>query len=497
MMLRSLSIQLADNVHIKNLNSKWYLATDAPLRFIRVPQSVNRVIEKISGRGCRMSDIYEDKERAESKQLTQTLFIMIQKGYLKLFQNDFIPDAGDFPSVSVIIPVRNRPKDIVECLSALSNVDYPKNKLEIIVVDDGSNDDTVARVRDFNVKLISQSISRGPAASRNVGARKATGDILAFLDSDCVAEQGWLKKIVPFFSLEGMGAVGGFVDSYFKSSRLDRYEAAFSSLNMGKRILFGASSESNFYVPTCNMFIQRDVFETAGAFTSGMHVGEDVDLCWRMRKKGYFLLYVPFGSVAHKHRNHLGKMLKRRAEYGTSEAALYKYHPDKKKQFVAPVCSSLSFIAFFAAIILNIPVLAGLCILFYGLDVIRKKENLKKINPDIGKEITLKKLCLSTLKSHLSLFYYAGFFMIRYFLILFIITGLIYFPVWIAGFGLLMICSGVDFCIRKPNLSYPVFFFIYVLEHCAYQTGVFIGCVKHKYMKCYLPLIKINTHPSR
>jgi len=496
MTLGSLSIQLADNVHLKNLNSKWYLTSDAPLRYIRVPHSVSRFIDRLSAHGCRMSDVYANMGKSASKQLTQTLFALIQKGYLRLHQNDIMSGEEDLPTVSVIIPVKNRPDDIVECLTALSSVDYPENKLEIIVVDDGSNDNTSARVRDFNVRLIPQSVSRGPAASRNTGAKKATGDILAFLDSDCVADRAWLKQLVPLFFVEGIGAVGGLVNSYFKTTRLDRYEAAFSSLSMGNRILFGSTSESNFYVPTCNMLIRRDVFETAGGFSDGMHVGEDVDLCWRMRKKGHFLLYVPFGPVSHKHRNQLGKMLKRKAEYGTSEAELYKYHPDKKKQFIAPARSSLSFIAFIAAIFFNIPVLAALCMILYGLDVLHKKARLKKLDSDIERDITFRKLCLSTLKSHFSLFYYAGFFMIRYFLIVFILAGMVNYSAWIVGFILLGICSGVDFRIRKPKLTYPVFLVIYVLEHCAYQIGVFIGCVRHKYMKCYLPLIRINRQLS-
>ncbi len=491
-MLRSLNIHLANGIRITYSNSKLYLIADAPLRFIYVPKFFCHIIEKLHDQGCSLSEIYADTKQTPPRHLTYILFTLLEKGYLRLSRTDIEIDNNALPTVSVIIPVKNRPKDISDCLRAISNVDYPESKLEVIVVDDGSSDNTTANIRKFDVRLIPQSVSKGPAACRNLGAGKAKGDILVFLDSDCVPHRDWLKQIVPFLSLAGMGAVGGVVDNYFDNTCIDRYEAAFSSLNMGERILFGSSTESNFYVPSCNFFIRRDIFNNVGGFTSSMHVGEDVDLCWRMRKRDYFLLYVPFGSVAHKHRSRLGEMLRRRAEYGTSEGVLYKHHPDKKKVFKVPVYSGWSFIAFLVAVVSNVIPFAGLCVLFYGIDVLRKKRRIQRINPDIGKQITFKKLCLSTFKSHFSLFYYAGFFLIRYFMLLFLVLGLFDLSIWLITLILVLLCSGVDYCVKKPKLNYPVFLLIYVLEHCAYQTGVFIGCIKHRYLKCYIPLLRTN-----
>ena len=74
------------------------------------------------------------------------------------------------------------------------------------------------------------------------------------------------------------------------------------------------------------------LISAAGGFTASLHLGEDVDFCWRMRRQGYSLLYVPRGTVAHKHRNRLNRMLLRRGAYGTSEAKLYHDHRDKKKR---------------------------------------------------------------------------------------------------------------------------------------------------------------------
>jgi len=83
-----------------------------------------------------------------------------------------------------------------------------------------------------------------------------------------------------------------------------------------------------------------------------MHVGEDVDFCWRMRDAGDDLLYVPAGTVRHKHRNRLGRFLRRRADYGTSEATLCRLHPRKKKVFQVPPLAVLRFLALCCAILL-------------------------------------------------------------------------------------------------------------------------------------------------
>lgn len=139
--------------------------------------------------------------------------------------------------------MHNRPEDIAACLHSLTQVDYPAEKLEIIVVDDGSTDQTADAAREYGVKVISQARSLGAAASRNRGAEIAGGEFLAFLDSDCLVSSSWLREIIPWFTLPGIGAVGGFVAGYYQKTGLDRYEAAFSSLNMGRRIIYHAGGE--------------------------------------------------------------------------------------------------------------------------------------------------------------------------------------------------------------------------------------------------------------
>ncbi|MCA1795221.1 MAG: glycosyltransferase [Desulfobacteraceae bacterium] len=158
---------------------------------------------------------------------------LTRKGFFKLRGFSFMED-DDLPFVSIIIPVRNRPKDISACLTSLEQLDYPKQKKEVIVVDDASDDNTSETVRNFpEAELIALTENSQASFCRNRAARTAKGDLLAFIDSDCTADPSWLRELVPAFQDETLGAMGGLVDSYYNKNNLDQYETAKSALKIG------------------------------------------------------------------------------------------------------------------------------------------------------------------------------------------------------------------------------------------------------------------------
>jgi mycofactocin system glycosyltransferase len=444
---------------------------------LRINESLFHLIEHIRDGGG-VEEFIQSNPVMNSENILKVLLMLVNGGYLTLER----VEAKDFPSVSVIIPVRDNPEDLQECIHTLENLRYPKDKLEIIVVDDGSKQDVSQIIKSSRVRVIRNETSQGPAACRNVGAGIARGDIFAFLDADCIAAENWLAETVPFFRAVNAGAVGGYVDGYYNKTSLDRYEKAFSSLSMGKHLIMEAKSTSAFYVPTANLLVSRDAFKAAGGFDEKMHIGEDVDFCWRLRDLGNTLIYTPFGRVAHKHRNHLGAMLKRRAEYGSSEALLYGGHRDKKKSFSISVFYALSFLALcFSILLLNPYPLALLPLLFiidFSTRYFSKKPYL------IPRSFRQK--AASILRSYFSFFYYAFFHVTRYYLVLFILFGFLWYPLWILGGLGILWASGVDYAVKKPGLFYPVFLYYYILEHLVYQIGVLAGCFKYRYFGSYV-----------
>nr|MBA3317684.1 glycosyltransferase family 2 protein [Gemmatimonadales bacterium] len=118
------------------------------------------------------------------------------------------------PRFSIVIPTYSRPDPLAKCLRSLSDLVYPRDRLEVLVVDDGGAtplDAVVAPFRsDLSLTLIRQP-NGGPAAARNTGAQRAGGDYLAFTDDDCLADPDWLMELARVLSGVPEGMVGGAI----------------------------------------------------------------------------------------------------------------------------------------------------------------------------------------------------------------------------------------------------------------------------------------------
>jgi mycofactocin system glycosyltransferase len=468
---------LAESTSLREERGGLFVISRRPLRVLRLNDSLYRLLGHIRAGGP-PGEFARDSGLDEGR-LLKTLLSLTAGGYLRL---DSIAVPDDYPDVSVVIPVKDQPGELAGCLEALHGLDYPKEKLEIIVVDDGS----LEAVAPSGVRVIRQDVSRGPAAGRNTGAGAARGDIIAFLDADCVPHPAWLKELVPFFRAADIGAVGGYVEGHDRKRLLDRYEAVASSLNQGSSILMAGDTASTFYVPTANLLVTRDAFFKTGGFKDGMRLGEDVDFCWRLRT-GNTLLYVPCGRVAHKHRHRLLPMLRRRAEYGTSEAVLYRAHRDKKKTFYISIYAGLSFIALALALLLLNPYPLTAVPLVLGIDLGRKSGARAG-----SKMVSFGQIAGAVLRSYPAFYYAISFHLVRYYFILLAGLGFLYYPVWLVGLLMLLLTSIADYRAKRPRLIYPVYLFFYTLEHLAYQAGVFWGCLKLGYFGSYLPKVSFS-----
>jgi glycosyltransferase involved in cell wall biosynthesis len=210
--------------------------------------------------------------------------------------NNVRREVSRLPFVSVVVIVYNMRETIPHCLKSLRELDYPKEKYEIIVVDGGSDDGTQDIVKDFDTNLFVEKRS-GRGLARNVGIKLAKGDIVAFIDADCVAARDWLLVHIKNHFDKSVGAVGGSVinpDVSFRKvfTSVYHYEnfAEFDD-RAPKRFMY--------HIPTCNASFKKSVLEKVGLFEETANHYEDFILSQKLLKNGYKLLFDPSAKTYH------------------------------------------------------------------------------------------------------------------------------------------------------------------------------------------------------
>lgn len=419
------------------------------------------------------------------EQIELFLNTLIRKGYVA--QEGFLLlDEADYPSVSVIIPVRNRPEEIAACLGSLTRLDYPAERLEIIAVDDASEDGTPEAVARFpEVRLLRMQQHRQASFCRNRAAEIARGDILAFIDSDCLADATWLRELVPAFRDASLGALGGWVDAAVEENGLDRYEKVKSALKIGAWFKRSEAAERFFYVPTCNFLVRRDVFTSLDGFRENLHVGEDVDFCWRLQDAGPTLEYRPMGRVSHKHRNRLAAFCARRFDYGTSEPVLQQLHTGRVKTLFLPWSESIFWLVVLLAMVLKtaLPLLPAAGMLLS--DGIRKHGRLKARQIPV----TRCQVFTAVIRGYLSFVYHCCSFISRYYLVVVPVVALLSPLAAAVMVGMHLSAGIVEYTVKKPCLNIFSFLLFFTLEQASYQSGVWWECIRQVNFRPVLPRI--------
>jgi cellulose synthase/poly-beta-1,6-N-acetylglucosamine synthase-like glycosyltransferase len=198
----------------------------------------------------------------------------------------------------VIVPVRDGEGTIVDCLDTILATDYPEDRREIVVVDNGSTDATAAQIRSRPVRYLHEA-SRGVSNARNRGITESTGEILAFLDADCLVDPQWLTELVRPFEDPEVGSVGGDLQHVSPSTAAERQAARL--LGNWQRFAFTSNPA---YPITANAAYRREVIERIGGFDPHMVRAQDVELGLRFQERsGRRLAYAENATARHRNRS--------------------------------------------------------------------------------------------------------------------------------------------------------------------------------------------------
>lgn len=233
--------------------------------------------------------------------------------------------------ISVIVPTYNRREGIKNCLNSLFSQDYPKEKYEIIVVDDGSNYnineviDQFKKIND-NLRFFCQC-RKGPACARNLGAKAARGEIISFVDDDCVVSKDWVSLMIErHLKNDQITAVGGLTLVPSKKSTV--LVSQFLS-NCSIKTYFNQKWEVIFF-PTCNVSLKKWVFDKY-SFDEKFPLpgGEDLEFFWRIFKDGHRFIWDESIKVMHYRDDATLSFLKQAYIYGRGNLLVQHLHKDQ------------------------------------------------------------------------------------------------------------------------------------------------------------------------
>lgn len=230
---------------------------------------------------------------------------------------------------SIIIPTYNRPRQIVACLECLTRLDYPRDRFEVIVVDDGSDVPLTDAVKPFkdrlNLVFIRQA-NAGPAAARNQAAHKAQGRYLAFTDDDCQPATDWLQALAACFEKKPICIVGGRTVNALPDNPFSMTSQNIISMGYDH---YNSDREQARFFASNNMVVPKQQFLEMGGFDESFTTSEDRELCDRWIHKGYTMTYAPEVIIYHAHPMTLKSFWKQHFNYGRGAFRFHQTRAEK------------------------------------------------------------------------------------------------------------------------------------------------------------------------
>ena len=286
--------------------------------------------------------------------------------------------------VSIIIPTKNEDDVLGNCLNSIQNLDYPKDKIEVIIVDGHSQDNTVEIAKKYSCKVVFEDVgTRGGAC--NIGVRNSKERYIAFTDADCIVSKDWMKNLIKQFNDEKIVSVGGpniTPEDDTEFAKCVGVVLSFLSKPGSRYGLVADRATETFHNSGCNAAYRKDVIEEAGWFNEKLITCEDEELDYRIKEKGYRILYTPDAKVYHYRRPTWKRFYKQAYKYAMGRMQAIKLHREMGKwyHYIVPalilaivVLFALSLVdSIYPLIALSILVIGGIGIGVMGLYLRRK-----------------------------------------------------------------------------------------------------------------------------
>lgn len=224
--------------------------------------------------------------------------------------------------VSLYIPCYNAAPTIEKCLDSVLKQTYPTR--EIIVIDDGSTDNSAELIKKYPVTLLANRTNKGLVYCRNLGCRKASGEFIAALDSDCAAAPQWLERLVEVIKKSNAAGAGGRLIEKNTRSLADRWRLAHMGQEWGRQRL-----DNPPFLFGSNTVFRRQALEKAGFYNEKLvNNFEDVELSRRLYKRNYSLIYDPDACAEHLRTDTISSVLSNYWQWQESQQAFEAFSQD-------------------------------------------------------------------------------------------------------------------------------------------------------------------------
>lgn len=294
---------------------------------------------------------------------------------------------------SIIIPSFNRVDEINDLLKSINGLDFPIERFEIIIADDGSTDQTQSLVEsarqksDYTLRYYSQQ-NQGPGAARNLGMEHAKGDFFIFIDSDVTLPVSWLQNIDVALTIEKADAFGGpdtYLDDFPPLLKAINYSMTSFITTGGMRGKKGKKL-AKFFPRSFNMGLSRELWQKIGGFGSLRH-GQDIEFSNRIIRSGAQVIYVDEAPVYHKRRTNLRRFYRQVFNWGVARVNLFKLDPNMFEPLhaapavvtlLAMTVLALAFFSVFFRNLLIFGLIVGVLVFLFSMaDALRMYRQIK------------------------------------------------------------------------------------------------------------------------